>query len=355
MAQSIPASQPVETSSFGVTADGQAATLYSLSNENGVVARITDYGATVTELLVPDRSGAMADIVLGFDDVTGYESDQNQYFGCIVGRVANRVAQGQFTLNGKQYSLATNNDPNHLHGGTRGFGQRMWQTKALEGASIRFTYDSAEGEEGYPGAVHVEVLYTLTEDNELRIDYAATTSAPTPINLTNHCYFNLAGAGSGTILDHALQVNAERYTPCDDTMIPTGEIAAVEGTPLDFRQAQRIGERIEELTPTAAIGYDHNFVLDASAGELDLACRLSEPTSGRVLEICSTEPGMQFYSGNFLMGQAGKRGTVYVHRGALCLEMQHFPDSINRPSFPSTLLMPGDTYEQSTVHRFTHE
>ncbi len=350
-----PAAMPIETRPFGTTADGRSATLFTLRNANGVVARITDFGATVTELHVPGKTGEMADVVLGFEDVAGYESDANQYFGCTVGRVANRIAKGRFTLDGEEYVLATNNEPNHLHGGDRGFGQRLWSAEPLDGAAIRFTYDSVDGEEGYPGTVHVEVVYTLTDADELRLDYEATASAPTPINLTNHCYFNLAGAGSGTILDHVLQIDAERYTPCDDTLIPTGQLAPVAGTPLDFRRPERIGARIGALTDTAAIGYDHNFALDGAAGELARACRLSDPRSGRVLEVFTTEPGLQFYSGNFLEGRTGKGGATYVYRGALCLESQHFPDSINQPSFPSTILAPGDTYRQTTVHRFTAE
>ena len=355
LAHSEVSAMPIETRPFGTTADGRAATLFTLTNADGVVVRITDFGATVTELHVPGKTGETADVVLGFDDVAGYESDANQYFGCTVGRVANRIAKGRFTLEGKEYVLATNNEPNHLHGGDRGFGQRLWKAAPLDGAAIRFTYDSADGEEGYPGEVHVAVVYTLTETDELRIDYEATASAPTPINLTNHCYFNLAGAGSGTILDHVLQIDAERYTPCDDTLIPTGLLAPVVNTPLDFRRAERIGTRIAALTDTAAIGYDHNFALDGPSGELSRACRLSDPGSGRVLEIFTTEPGLQFYSGNFLEGRTGKGGVTYVYRGALCLESQHFPDSINHPSFPSTLLMPGETYRQTTVHRFTVE
>lgn len=352
-AQRPPANMTITMRPFGATSSGAQAMLYTLQNKAGLVARITDFGATVTELHVPDAGGESADIVLGFDDVAGYESDANQYFGCTVGRVANRIAAGRFSIGSETYTLATNNAPNHLHGGQKGFGQRMWSAEILEGASIRFSYTSSDGEEGYPGALEVRVVYTLTEENELRIDYEATTDAPTPLNLTNHCYFNLAGAGAGTILGHELQIEAERYTPGDDTLIPTGELASVAGSPLDFRRVTSIGERIEALTGTPALGYDHNYVLDGTAGDLRRACRLSDPSSGRVLEIFTTEPGLQLYSGNFLMGQAGKGGLTYVHRGALCLESQHFPDSINQEGFPSTLLEPGGTYRQTTVHQFS--
>ncbi|MFT5291021.1 MAG: aldose 1-epimerase [Planctomycetota bacterium] len=352
-AQRPPANPAISMRSFGTTSSGASASLYTLRNEAGVVARITDFGAAVTELHVPDAKGQTVDIVLGFDDVNGYESDANQYFGCIVGRVANRIAGGRFTLGDETYELATNNSPNHLHGGERGFGQRLWSAEPLVGASIRFTYSSPDKEEGYPGAVEVAVVYTLTEENELRIDYEATADATTPVNLTNHCYFNLAGAGSGTIQGHALQIDAERYTPCDDTLIPTGELAEVAGTPLDFRQERRIGERIAALTETSAIGYDHNYVLDGSAGNLRRACRLTDPGSGRVMEVFTTEPGLQFYSGNFLEGKTGKGGKVYAYRGALCLESQHFPDAVNQEGFPSILLEPGETYRQTTVHQFS--
>jgi len=358
-AQRPPANMTITMRPFGATSSGAQAMLYTLQNKAGLVARITDFGATVTELHVPDAGGESADIVLGFDDVAGYESDANQYFGCTVGRVANRIAAGRFSIGSETYTLATNNAPNHLHGGQKGFGQRMWSAEILEGASIRFSYTSSDGEEGYPGALEVRVVYTLTEENELRIDYEATTDAPTPLNLTNHCYFNLAGAGAGTILGHELQIEAERYTPCDDTLIPTGELAPVDGTPLDFTSKHRIGERISPLDATAALGYDHNYVLRQAVwggdGRPPLACRLSHAASGRALEIYTTEPGLQFYSGNFLSGQAGKGGMAYAHRSGLCLETQHFPDSINQPGFPSTVLRPGEVYRQHTVHAFSAE
>ena len=353
MAHREPASMSVETRPFGTTAAGEAATLFTLRNSAGTIARVTDFGATLVEMHVADRAGAVADVINGFDDVAGYQSDANQYFGCTTGRVCNRIARGKFSLDGETYTLATNNDPNHLHGGDVGFGQRMFTASVGDGASVRFTYTSPAGEEGYPGTLDVEVVYTLTDQDELRVDYAATTDAATPINLTNHAYWNLAGAGAGTILDHVLEVDAGRYTPCDDTLIPTGALATVEGTPLDFRRATRIGERIDAVTGTAALGYDHNYALDAGGGALARACRLEDPSSGRVLEIFTTEPGLQFYSGNFLKGDAGKGGRTYEHRGALCLETQHFPDSINQPAFPSTVLEPGETYRTTTVHRFS--
>lgn len=347
------APMPVETRSFGTTSSGKAVHLYSLQNTNGIVARITEFGATLTELHVPDRSGGMSDVVLGFDDVSGYESEANQYFGGIVGRCANRIARGRFTMNEAEYILAVNNDPNHLHGGARGYDKVVWNAEPLEGAAIRFTYESPHGEEGYPGTVGVEVIYTLTDENELRIDYKATTDTPTPVNLTHHSYFNLAGAGSGTILGHVLTLHADSYTPTDATLIPTGAIETVSGTALDFSVPTRVGERIASLDETPTLGYDHNFVLNEGGRGLELACRLEDPSSGRVMEIFTTEPGLQFYTGNFLAGQSGKEGRSYEYRGALCLETQHFPDSVNQPEFPSVILEPGVTYRHTTVHHFS--
>ncbi len=353
MSERKPADAPVRTAPFGTTKAGAPATLFTLENSRGLVARVTDFGATLVEMHVPDRAGAMVDVVLGFDQVAGYESDANQYFGCTTGRVANRIAKGRFSLDGKEYTLAVNNGPNHLHGGERGFGQRMFSAESLDGAAVRFRYDSPAGEEGYPGAVRVEVTYTLTDADELRIDYTATSDARTPLNLTNHAYWNLAGAGNGTILEHVLELDATRYTPADDTLIPTGEVVAVEGTPLDFTTPRRIGDRIAALEGTAALGYDHNFVVESGAGTVRRAARLADPVSGRVLEIFTTEPGIQFYSGNFLNGATGKGGRAYAHRGALCLETQHFPDSVHHAAFPSTILEPGATYRQTTVHHFS--
>lgn len=348
-----------EPEPFGETADGTPVELYTLSNANGMVAKIMTRGATLVELDVPDRDGNIEDVVLGFDDVAGYESDRNQYFGCTAGRVANRIAKGRFTLNGKEYTLAINNEPNHLHGGVeRSLDKVVWQAREVErrsGKGVRFTYTSPDGEEGYPGNLSAVVTYTLDDNNNLRIRYRAETDAPTPVNLTNHSYFNLAGQGSDTVLNHELMINADKYTPTDDTLIPTGEIASVEGTPLDFRHSHVIGDRIGELVETAALGYDHNFVLNEGERGPTLCARLRDPESGRVLTVRTTEPGVQFYSGNFLFGQKGKGGKEYPLRSAVCLETQHFPDSVNHPEFPSMILEPGEVYQHVCVYGFSVE
>ncbi len=354
-------SASAEPEPFGETADGTPVEIYTLSNANGMKARIMTRGATVVELLVPDRDGNLADVVFGFDDVAGYESEANQYFGCTAGRVANRIARGKFSLDGKDYTLAINNEPNHLHGGEkRSLDKVVWQAQEVEnraGKGVRFTYTSPDGEEGYPGRLRASVIYTLNDNNQLRIQYRATTDQATPVNLTNHSYFNLSGQGSETVLDHELMINADRYTPTDDTLIPTGELASVEGTPLDFRQPHVIGERIDELVSTAALGYDHNFVLNEneSGNRLRLCARLKDPKSGRVMTVRTSEPGVQFYSGNFLFGQSGKGGKTYALRSAVCLETQHYPDSVNHPEFPSTILKPDETYSHVCVYAFSAE
>lgn len=345
---------------FGKTADGTAVEVYTLKNSKGMVAKVMTLGATLTELHVPDKAGKTANVVLGFDDVAGYQSDKNQYFGCTTGRVANRIAKGKFTLDGKEYQLAVNNGPNHLHGGVkRSLDKVVWKAQPIQtvqGASVRFTYTSPDGEEGYPGNLNITVTYTLVEDNAVRINYTATTDKPTPVNLTNHSYFNLSGEGSDTVLDHVLEIAADEYTPADDTLIPTGKIESVEGTPLDFTKPTRIGERINQLVNTPFLGYDHNFVLrQRERGRPTLAARLTDPKSGRVLTVLTTEPGVQFYSGNFLTGQTGKGGKPYKQRSALCLETQHFPDSVNHPNFPSTILRPGQTYRQTCIYAFSAE
>ena len=349
--QSIPmqSEQP-----FGTTSRGEAARLYLLTNAHGVVARLTDYGATLVGLSLPDRRGVFEDVLLGFDDVSGYESDANQYFGCTTGRVANRIAKGRFTLRGETYQLATNNGPNHLHGGgARALSRVMWQAERLTPQALRFTYVSPAGEEGYPGTLSSAVTFTLNDDNELWIEYEATTDASTPVNLTNHAYWNLAGHGAPTVLDHELVLMADQYTPTDDTLIPTGELAGVGDTAFDFRAQKTIRRDLGRVAGTAAGGFDHNFVVRGQAGTLRLAAALRDPTSGRTLQILTTEPGIQFYSGNFLHGQIGKQGRIYEHRSACCLETQHYPDSVNQPAFPKVVLEPGEIYRHKTVHRFT--
>jgi len=354
----------ITQSDFGVLSDGQKATLYTLTNANGAVAKITDFGGIVTELWMPDKNGKLGDIVLGFDSVEGYLSDaykaSGPYFGALIGRYGNRIGQGQFTLDGTTYTLATNNGPNHLHGGLKGFDKVLWKAepaKDSDGVGLKLRYRSNDMEEGYPGNLEVTVVYTLTNNNELRVDYTATTDKPTVCNLTNHSYFNLAGQGSGDILKHELMLNADHYTPVDEGLIPTGEILQVENTPMDFRRPTAIGARIDNHFDQLVYGqgYDHNWVLKKNHnGEMTLAARVWEQTSGRVLEIWTTEPGIQFYAGNFLDGTlTGKQGKVYRHRYGFCLETQHFPDSPNKPQFPTTVLRPGETYSTTTIHKFT--
>lgn len=348
----IPEAQP-----FGKTADGEAVEIYTLHNGRGMTVRLMTRGATVVNLLVPDRNGKQADVVFGFDDVAGYESEANQYFGCTVGRVGNRIAKGKFTLDGHEYQLAVNNGPNHLHGGVkRSFDKVVWKAEPFEnseGTGVEFSYTSPDGEEGYPGELKASVRFHLHSDkNQLRIDYSAASSQPTPVNLTNHSYFNLSGEGAKTALDHVFKLHCDKYTPTDDTLIPTGEIKDVAGTPLDFREPRKLGERINELDETANIGYDHNMVVNGEPGQLRAVARVADPVSGRVLEVETTEPGVQFYSGNFLHGQAGKGGKPYPHRSGFCLETQHYPDSVNQPEFPSTILKPGEKYQHACVWSF---
>lgn len=349
---------------FGKTKSGEATELYTLTNKNGLIAKLTTYGATLVELHLPDKEGNLVDVINGFDSVAGYEGDGNQYFGCTTGRVCNRIARGKFTLDGTEYTLATNNDPNHLHGGgDQALSKQVWKAKvATDTQAVTFTLTSPDGEEGYPGNLSMKVTYTLTDANELRIDYEATTDKATPVNLTNHAYFNLGGAGSGTILGHELTLNADHFTATDDTLIPTGEIKSVADTELDFRKATVIGDRIPDKEAqktddckTSTLGYDHNFVVNGEAGTMRLAARLKDPQSGRVMEIHTDQPGIQFYSGNFLKEQEGKGSKKYPFRGAVCLETQHFPDSVNHENFPSTILKPGATYRTTTVHRFSAE
>jgi aldose 1-epimerase len=347
----------VSKEAFGKTADGKDVDLFRLTGDGGVIVEIISRGATVRSVMAPDAKGKSIDVVNGFDTVAGYESDDNQYFGCTTGRVCNRIGDAQFEIDGQTYKLTANDGKNTLHGGgTRSLDKVVWEGE-IDGsdptqAAVTFTYFSPDGEEGFPGNVHFSVRFALTPSNSLVMRYAATTDMLTPINLTNHAYFNLSGAGSGSVLDHALTIHADAYTPTDDELIPTGEIAWVEATPLDFRKTTRIGDRVEELTATAAIGYDHNYVLNDHSGDIREVAVLRDPASGRTLKVLSDQPGLQFYSGNFLKGQKGKGGKTYVHRGAVCLEAQHFPDSVNHDNFPTILLASGDEYRQTTIYQF---
>lgn len=326
-------------------------------NRLGMRAKWVSYGASLAELHVPDRDGRLADVVLGFDDEAGYASADNQHFGATTGRFANRIAGGRFTLDGKTYQLALNNGPNHLHGGPdRGFGKVAWQGEPFEGdggAGVRFRLTSPDGEEGYPGTLQTTVTYTLTHGGAVKIEYEATTDRPTIVNLTNHSYFNLAGQGTATVLDHQVWIGAERYTPKDAHDIPTGELATVEGTPLDFRTPRALGERIAELgTSKPSDGYDHNYVLNGPAGMMRLAAQALHPGTGRTMRVHTDQPGVQLYVGNMLRGQRGKGGATYPRRSALCLETQHFPDSPNHPQFPTTILRPGETYHHTCAYEF---
>ena len=351
-----------ESRPFGSTPGGEAVDLITLRGPSGIELDVMTYGGTVTRLLTPDRGGERADIVLGHGWLESYLAG-TPYFGAIVGRYGNRIAAGRFTLDGTEYELAVNNGPNHLHGGLTGFDKVVWTAESYSNeteAGVVLRYVSPGGEEGYPGELSVQVTYTLTAGGDLRIDYEATTDAPTVVNLTHHGYWNLAGHGAADILEHELSVNASRFTPVDETLIPTGQLRSVEGTPLDFREPTSIGARIDADDGQLAFGagYDHNFVLDGWNGDgtLRSAAILRDPGSGRTMEVLTTEPGIQFYSGNFLDGSdLGKDGVVYEKRSGLCLETQHFPNSPNQPDFPSTVLRPGETYRSTTVYRFSAE
>lgn len=344
----------VEETSFGRLADGRTVKRYELRNRHGMMARIITYGAILTELHVPDRNGRLTNVVHGFDNLRSYVQG-HPFFGATVGRVSNRIGKARFTLDGQEYPLANNNGRNHLHGGLIGFDKVLWKAQPIKvddrEVAVVFTYLSRDGEEGYPGNLDVRVTYTITDNNELRIDYSAGTDKPTPVNITNHSYFNLAGTGD--ILGHELFVAADRYTPVDDELIPTGEIAPVKGTPLDFTKPELIGARIEQLKPKPG-GYDHNYVLNSEGKSLALAARVREPSSGRVMEVLTTEPGMQLYTANFLQGQVnGLNGQRSERHSAFCLETQHFPDAVNHPNFPSTILRPGKQYKSTTIFRFS--
>jgi aldose 1-epimerase len=343
----------VERRGYGTTKDGEKVEAFTLTSSTGASATIVTYGATVTELKVPDKNGAMGDVVLGFDNLQQYEKE-SPYFGCVVGRVGNRIAKGKFTLEGKEYVLATNNGANHLHGGMRGYDKRVWTAEVVKGPdpAVRLTLVDPDGTEGYPGTVKAMVTYTLA-GNTLRIEYEATTDKATPINLTNHSYINLLDAGKSNILGHELQVNADAYTSVDATLIPTGKIEPVKGTPIDFRKVKAIGKDLAAMGWTP-VGYDHNLVLRGQEGKLSQAAVVEEPVTRRRMELWTTQPGVQFYTGNFLDGKVtGKNGAVYKQHHGFCVETQHYPDSVNRPNFPSTILRPGATYRQVTEFRFS--
>jgi aldose 1-epimerase len=343
---------------FGVTPGGDSVELFTLTNPHGMEVRVMTYGGIIVSIKVPDRKGAFDDVVLGYDSLAGYLRS-SPYFGAIVGRYGNRIAHGTFTIDGESYHLDTNNGPNALHGGVKGFDKVVWHAESIKQDStvgVLLTHTSPDGDQGYPGTVQARVSYALTPDNKLIVSYHATTDKATPINLTQHSYFNLAGAGKGDILGHVVMINADRFTPVDSTLIPTGELAPVAGTPMDFRTPTAIGARIAQPDPQLknAGGYDHNFVLNRNGDTLSLAARVVEPTTGRVLTVTTTQPGVQFYTGNFLDGTiTGKDGHVYLRRYGFCLETQHFPDSPNHSTFPTTILRPGQEYQSQTVFRFS--
>jgi aldose 1-epimerase len=347
------------TSNFGQTENGISVELYTLTNNQGMQASITNYGATLVSLEVPDRVGKVHDVTLGFDSLEAYQQG-SYFFGCIVGRYANRIAGGKFMLFGKTFVLEQNEGNNHLHGGSNGFDKAVWQAAKRNNGpepALILKHLSRDGEGGYPGNLSITVTYRLTDANELKIDYKAQTDRPTVINLTHHAYYNLAGAGAGDISGHRMAIFADHFTPVDRHLIPTGELRRVAGTPLDFRQPVEIGARIaaEDEQLLLGNGYDHNWVLNKEEGVLDIAARVIEPRSGRIMEVYTTEPGIQFYTGNFLDDHiAGKEGQIYSRRGGFCLETQHFPNSPNQPEFPTTILNPGDTYRQTTIYRFSN-
>jgi aldose 1-epimerase len=354
--------QGVKKEPFGTLPDGTPVDLYTMTNAQGMEIRATNYGGIVVSLRVPDKKGNLDDIALGFDDLKGYLAN-SPYFGAIIGRYGNRIANGKFTLDGKEYTLARNNGPNSIHGGLKGFNKVVWQAERFQnpqGVGVILTYTSKDGEEGYPGNLKTKVTYTLTDKNEWIIDYEAVTDKATPVNLTEHTYFNLAGEGKGDVLGHILKLNASRFTPVDHNLIPTGKLRPVKGTPMDFTQPTSIGARIDADYKQLRLGrgYDHNFVNESARKGSDpvIAARVKEPVSGRVLEVYTTEPGLQLYTGNFLDGTiTGKQGHIYKRRYGFCLETQHFPDSPNHPDFPTTILRPGQTYHSRTIYKMSAE
>lgn len=345
----------LDKANFETEHDGKPVELYTLRNSNGLVAQITNYGGKVVNLWTPDKNGDFDDIVLGFETINEYFNTSEIYFGSLIGRYGNRIGGGTFSIGDSTYTLAQNNNGNALHGGITGFNNVVWNANQMDDQTLELNYLSADMEEGYPGNLNTKVVYTLTDDNELKIEYTATTDRATPVNLTHHSFFNLKGAGNGDVNDHIVQINADAYTPVDEGLIPTGEIAPVEGTPMDFREPTAIGERVDDDFEQLKFGngYDHNWVLNQAGSGLTFAAKVTEPESGRTMEVYTNEPGIQFYGGNFLDGTVtGKGGKVYPFRSALCLETQHFPDSPNKPDFPSTILEPGDEYHSVCVYKF---
>jgi aldose 1-epimerase len=345
----------IREESFKGVHNGKPTGLYTLKNKNGLIAQITNYGAIIVSILVPDRKGNLADIVQGYDTIDEYIKGNGPYMGAICGRCANRIAKGKFTLLGKQYTLAVNNGPNHLHGGITGFNKVVWEVVKVSDSSVKLAYFSADGEEGYPGNLMVSVTYTLTDKNELRLDYFATTDKTTVVNLASHSYFNLAGEGSGSIYDQELTINGAFFTPTDETSVPTGEILSVKGTPMDFTKPKKIGSEIDNNAEQLKFGagYDHNWVLNHRARTLGIAAVAHDPASGRVMEVHTTQPGVQLYTANWIDGENGKGGKKYGRRWAFCLETQHFADAINKPHFPSTILNPGEEYKHICMYKFS--
>lgn len=338
---------------FSDTLNGKAVSLFTLKNSKGMVVQITNYGATIVSIRVPDKQGKFDDVVLGYDSIQGYVNGK-AFFGCVVGRYANRIAKGKFSVDGREYNLAINNSPNSLHGGIKGFNKAVWDATEISNG-VQLKYVSADGEEGYPGTLTTTVTYTLSDSNELKISYDATTDKPTVLNLSNHSYFNLAGQGKGDILGHEMILYADEFTPVDSTLIPTGKLAKVKGTALDFSSPHTIGERVDakEEQMVFGKGYDHNYVIRGKDGEMKPAAKVTEPQSGRVMEVYTTQPGVQFYCGNFLNGGEKGKGSTFNYRNGFCLETQHFPDSPNQPSFPTTMLKPGEKFHAETIYKFS--
>jgi aldose 1-epimerase len=347
----------VKKQAFGTTSDGAAVEQYTLTNANGMQAGILTYGGTIASLTAPDRTGKFGDVVLGLDDVAAYQKG-TAFFGALIGRYGNRIGHAQFMLEGKAYTLIPNDNGNTLHGGSQGFDKHVWTATpgaSPDGQTLELAYISKDGEQGFPGTLTAKVVYTLTEKNELKIEYSATTDKPTVLNLTNHSYFNLAGQGEGDVLSHEVMIDADRYTPVDDHLIPTGELSPVAGTPFDFTKSTAIGARIEQDNPQIKFGkgYDHNWVLNKTGAALTKAAEVHESKTGRIMEVWTTEPALQFYTGNFLDGTLKGKGKTYPRRGAFCMETQHYPDSPNKPAFPTTELKPGEIYHTTTIYKFS--